>query len=54
MFRRVILKEPSKEEPKQRRALIRDKCKMKGKVCKVILDLGSTNNVISKEATQKL
>ena len=54
MFRRVLIKEPSKEEPKQRRALFRIKCKILGKVCKVIVDSGSTDNIISEEAVQKL
>src|SRR5271156_1945210 len=54
MFHRILLKEPSKEEPKQRRSLFRVKCKILGKVCKVIVDSGSTDNIISEEAIQKL
>ena len=54
MFRRILLKEPSKEEPKERRSLFRVKCKILGKVCKVIVDSGSMDNIISEEAVQKL
>ena len=54
MLRKFLLKEPSKEKTKHRRALFRVKCKMQGNVCKVIVDLGSTDNIILEEATQKL
>jgi hypothetical protein len=53
MFRRVLLKEPSMEEAKKRRELFRVKCKILGKVCKVIADSGSTDNIISKEVVKK-
>lgn len=46
MLRRVLFKEPMKEEAKQRRELFRTTCKVLGEVCKVIIDLGSTKNVI--------
>lgn len=54
MFGRVLIKAPSKKEPKQRRELFRVKCKILGKVCKVIVDSRSTDKIISEEATQKL
>lgn len=47
MFNRVLIRQPVKEEPKQRRALFRARCKILGKVCKVIVDSGSTDNIIS-------
>ena len=54
MIRRTLIKEQIKEEPSQRRALFRIRCKIMGKVCRVIIDSGSTNNIISKEAVNKL
>ena len=54
MFNRVLIRQPVKEEPKQRRALFRARCKILGKVCKVIVDSGSTDNIISKEVVTKL
>lgn len=54
MLRRVLVKEPVKEEAKKRRALFKTTCKILGKVCKVIIDSGSTNNVILEEVVQKL
>jgi hypothetical protein len=48
MMRKVLLK-PEKEvdEPVQRTSLFRTACKMKDKVCKVIIDSGSTDNLVS-------
>lgn len=46
MFRRTLIREPMKEEPSQRRALFRVKCKVQNKVCKVIIDSRSTDNII--------
>ena len=54
MLRRVFIKEPIKEEAKQRTKLFKSTCKIFGKVCKVIIDSASINNVISEEAVQKL
>lgn len=54
MFRRVLIKNPAPNEPKHRRALFRMKCKILGKVCKVVVDSGSIDNVISKEVVTKL
>ena len=54
MLRRTLLKEPLKEDTTQRRALFRVQCKVKGKLCKVIIDLGSIDNIISLEAVNKL
>ena len=54
MLRRVLVKELVKEEAKQRRELFRTMCKILGKVCKVIIDSGSIDNVISKEANKNL
>lgn len=54
MMRRVLIKEPIKEEPTQRRSLFKIKCKIMGKVCKVVIDFGSTNNIILEEAVGKI
>lgn len=54
MLRRILIKEPTKDEHKKRRALFRVKCKILGKVYRVRIDSGSTDNVISEEAVQKL
>lgn len=50
IIRRILIKEPTKDDQKQRRALFRVKCNILGKVCRVIINSRSTNNVISKEA----
>lgn len=54
MIRRTLIKEPVKEEPSQRRALFRIPCNILGKVCRVIIDSSSTDNIISEEAIIKL
>ena len=54
MLRRVLVKEPIKEEHKQRRVLFRTTCKIMDKVCKVIIEYGSIDNDMSEEAMQKL
>jgi hypothetical protein len=48
MLKKVILKlEPEIENPVQRNNLFRTACKTKDKVCKVIIDSGSTENLVS-------
>ena len=54
MFNMVLIRQPVKDEPKHRRALFKVQCKILGKVCKVIVDSGSIDNIISKEAVNKL
>lgn len=54
MFRRVLIRQPMKEEPKKRRALFRIRCNILSKVCKVIIDSSSTDNIISKEVVKKI
>ena len=41
-------------EPQQRKSLFRTTCKVKGKVCKLIVDSSSTNNLDSMELVDKL
>ena len=38
----------------QRNSLFRTTCKTKGKVCKVIVDSGSTDNLVSTDMVEKL
>lgn len=54
MLTRIPIKDPTKDENKQRSALFRVKCKIMVKLCKVIIDSGSTNNLISEEVLEKL
>ena len=54
MIRKVLIRQPNPSEPKKRRALFRVRCKIQGKVCKVIVDSGSTDNIISEEVAKKL
>jgi hypothetical protein len=55
MMRKILLKiEKEMEEPVQRTSLLRTACKMKDRVCKVIIDSGSTDNLVSTEMVEKL
>ena len=55
VMRKVLLK-PAKEveEPPQRKELFRTICKVQGKCCKVIIDGGSIDNLVSIEVIDKL
>jgi hypothetical protein len=55
MMRKIILKtEKDMEEPVQRTILFRTTCKTKDKVYKVIIDSGSTDNLVSMDMVEKL
>jgi hypothetical protein len=55
MLRKVILKpELEIEKSLQRNNLFRIACKTKEKVCKVIIDSGSTDNLVSTYMVEKL
>jgi hypothetical protein len=55
MMRKVLLKpEKEPENPVQRDSLFRTACKTKDRVCKVIVDSGSTDNLVSTEMVEKL
>lgn len=56
MFRRVLLKPEKKvvEEPKQRKKVFKTKCKVQGKCCNLIIDGGSTENLVSTKVMEKL
>eukprot|EP00253_Pinus_taeda_P013257 PITA_13257 len=55
VLNKVLLK-PAKEaaEPDQRKALFCTVCKSQGKCCKVIVDSGSTDNLVAVEMVEKL
>jgi hypothetical protein len=55
MMRKVLLTlEKEAESPTQRNSLFQTTCKTKDRVCKVIMDSGSTNNLVSTEMVEKL
>jgi hypothetical protein len=55
MMRKVLLKlEKEAENPTQRNNLFRTACKTKDRVCKVIVDSGSTDNLVSTEMVEKM
>eukprot|EP00253_Pinus_taeda_P028343 PITA_28343 len=55
LLKKVLLKEANEaKEPVQRRTLFRTVCKSKGKCCKLVIDSGSTGNLISIEMVDKL
>jgi hypothetical protein len=55
MMRKILLK-PGKEakNPVQRNSLFRTTCKARDMVCKVIVDSGSIDNLVSIEMVEKL
>jgi hypothetical protein len=55
LMKRVLVKsEKEAKEPAQRKSLFRTVCKSKGKCCKVVIDSGSTDNLVSIEMVEKL
>eukprot|EP00253_Pinus_taeda_P032129 PITA_32129 len=55
LLKRVLLKAKKEvNEPAQRKILFRTMCKCKGKCCKVVIDSGSTKNLVSTEMVEKL
>ncbi|CAA7052810.1 unnamed protein product [Microthlaspi erraticum] len=52
--RRVCLAPTKTEEPWLRSNLFQSTCTINGKVCRFVIDSGSSNNVISEEALRKL
>jgi hypothetical protein len=55
MLRKVFFKpEPKIQKPVQRNSLFMAYCKTKYKVCKVIIDSGSTDNLVSTDMVEKL
>jgi hypothetical protein len=55
MMRKVLLTpEKEVENPVQRNSLFQSACKTKDRVCKVIVDSGSTDNLISTDMVENL
>jgi hypothetical protein len=55
MLRKVLLKIKLEiEKSVQRKILFRKTCKTKDRVCKVIIDSGITDNLVSTEMVEKL
>jgi hypothetical protein len=55
MMRKILLKpEKEMENPVQRNSLFRTSCKTKDRVCKVIVDSGSMDNLVSTEMVEKM
>jgi hypothetical protein len=55
MMRKILLKpEKEMENPVQRNSLFRTYCKTKDRVCKVIVDIGSTDNLVSTEMVENM
>jgi hypothetical protein len=55
MMNKVLLKpEPGVEKMVQRNNLFRTTCKTNDRVCKMIIDSGSTDNLVSIEMVEKL
>ena len=52
---KVLLKQTKEvTEPTQRKTLFRSICKVQGKCCQLIIDSGSTDNLVSTEVIEKL
>ena len=54
MLRRTWLKVLPHKEPPQRNPLFRTTSKPHGKICRVIVDSGSTENCVALEMVEKL
>jgi len=55
MMKKVLLKqEPETKKPTQQNNLFKTSCKTKERVCKVIIESGSTDNLVSIEMVEKI
>ena len=54
MKKSILTPEKEVESSVQRNSLFRTACKTKDRVCKVIMDSGSTDNLVSIEMVEKL
>ena len=55
MMKRVLVKTQKKlHEPTQRKSLFKTKFKSQGKFCKMVIDNGNTDNLVSIEMVEKL
>lgn len=54
LMRRTLIKVPTIKEPLQRKYLFKTTCMEQGKVCKVVIDSGSNDNLVAIEIVEKL
>ena len=55
MLNRVLVKiEKQVHEPTQRKSLFRTRCKSQVKCCKMVIDSGSTDNLVSTEMVERM
>eukprot|EP00253_Pinus_taeda_P023337 PITA_23337 len=54
LYKVLIKSEKEVTEPPQRKTLFRTVCKVQGKCCQMIIDSGSTDNLVSTEVVEKL
>ena len=55
MMNKVLLKpEKEQEESARRKSLFRITCKVQGKCCKMVVDSGSADNIVSTDMVEKL
>ena len=55
MMKKVLLKpKKEQEEPAQRMLSFRTTCKVQGKCCKMVIDSGSTYNIVSTEMVENM
>lgn len=53
MMMRTLLKVPANQEPPQRKTIFRTNYKSYGKVCQLLINFGSKNNLVSLEMIKK-
>ena len=54
MMSRNLSNAPNTHEPPQTKSLFKTTCKCGDKVCKMLIDSGSIDNLVSREAIRKL
>jgi hypothetical protein len=54
MMKVLLMQEPKTKKPEKRNNLFRTACKMKDRVCKVIIDSGRTDNLVSTKMVENL
>ena len=55
MLKRVLLKAKKEaNEPAQWKSIFKTVCKSKEKCCKIVIDSGSTENIVSTEMVEKV
>jgi hypothetical protein len=54
LMMKTFLKVPNAKDPPQRKSLLRTSCKSHVKLCNMIVDLGSIENLVSLEMVKKI